>query len=423
MSQSSPQATPRRIVVDLTPLLPGGENGGARIFVLELLDRLAAIAPETSFILLTQAASHAELAVLDRPNMERRQVVGALIGQTLRPRLIALAARILPRLPSWAGRALGALAYGINARLKRLGSRRLLTELDADLLYCPFTAPTYHEPGIPTVCTLYDLQYLAFPEFFTAEDRANRAGTFAAVQRDADLIIAISEHARVTAISQGALNPGRIRTVPLRLAQRLNREPTSEPDRRIVERLGLVPGRYLLYPANFWPHKNHARLLTAFESARARGLPDDLVLVCTGAPGTGRAGIQERAERLGLTDRVRLPGYLDDADLAELLDRAAGLVFPSLYEGFGLPVVEAMAAGVPVACSAVTALPEVVGEAAVLFDPLDPESIAAALLELTLNDSTRARLIQAGRRRAAHFADSRAMALEYWDAFCEATAP
>ncbi len=175
--------------------------------------------------------------------------------------------------------------------------------------------------------------------------------------------------------------------------------------------------QYLLYPANFWKHKNHEMLLTAFGMARAQGLPEYVKLVCTGAPGERRDWLMRATAGLGLDSCVVFPGYLPDLELSALLANARGVIFPSLYEGFGLPVVEAMAAGIPVACSNATSLPEVAGDAAIVFNPKMPTEISAAILSLTLDESLRERCIAAGRVRASEFLDSRRMAQEYWRVF------
>jgi len=418
MSHDKPRWHPRTIAVDLTPVLPGGENGGARIFVLELIRRLSELAPSTRFVLLTQAASHDGLAELDRSNVERRLVVGDLVGNGLRPRLLALAGRLLPRLPAWLRSLLSRLGYGLNRLLKRVGTGGLLGDLGAELLFCPFTAPTYWEPGVPVVSVLYDLQYRAYPEFFAAEDVANREATFRDACRRATLLVAISEYARASTIAAADLDPARVLTIPLRLARRLVVEPCSRAG--VFDRFGLEAEGYLLYPANFWPHKNHVRLFEAFAMAREMGLPNDLKLVCTGAPGARLDAIQESVVGFGVADRVCFPGYVSDEALAELMSRATGLIFPSLYEGFGLPVIEAMSFGVPVACSDRTALPEVVGDAALLFDPTEPSAIARSILVLTLDHERRASLVEAGYVRARAYADTRRMADAYWKVFCEA---
>jgi len=123
------------------------------------------------------------------------------------------------------------------------------------------------------------------------------------------------------------------------------------------------------------------------------------------------------AHTMNLGDRILFPGYLPNSELAALMANCTGVVFPSLYEGFGLPVIEAMAAGVPVACSNTTSLPEVAADAAILFDPRVPTQIAQAMISLVENEALRARLIQAGKQRAAEFSDPERMAREYWELF------
>lgn len=406
---------PSNIAVDLTPVLPGGENGGAKIFVLELLHRLAEMSPDTQFVLLTQAASHEELATMDRPNMRRLMVVGPVVANGIRPRLISLATRILPHLPARLRRVVIRLGYRLNTALKRSGTSSLLRGMRADLLFCPFTAPTYFEPAIPTICTVYDLQYKTYPEFFAAEDVAHRERTFIEACRRATVLTAISEYSRVSAITHGSLEPARIRTIHLRMAQRVL--AGAEHDTATLRRLNLAPQRYLVYPANFWKHKNHEMLLTAFGMGCHDGLAADIKLVCTGAPGERQAWLQRAANTMNLGDRILFPGYLPNAELADLLANCAGVIFPSLYEGFGLPVIEAMAAGVPVACSNTTSLPEVAADAAILFDPRIPTQIVQAMISLTENEALRARLIQDGLQRAAEFTDADRMAREYWELF------
>ncbi len=406
---------PRTIVVDLTPVLPGGENGGAKIFVLALLRRLADLAPETRFFLLTQAVSHDELAGMDCANVSRRMVAGPSVANAVRPRLEGLLRQCLPHLPGRLRGLILGFGYKCNRILKRGGSGGLLSDLGADLLFCPFTAPTYFEPGIPTVCTIYDMQYKTFPEFFRPEDVAQRDQTFIDACCFATVLTAISNYSRKTAIHHGTLDPDRIRMIHLRMAQRVAAQPGHYP--QVCERLNLTPGRYFIYPANFWQHKNHEMLLTAFGMACHTGLAPDIKLVCTGTPGPRQAYLAKAAMGLGLGKRVVFPGYLSDENFAAVLAAAHGLVFPSLYEGFGIPIIEAMAAGIPVACSNVTSLPEVAADAAIFFDPRIPTQIADAITTLAGDDPTRIRLINAGRRRAVEFADSDRMVREYWDLF------
>ncbi len=408
----------RTILVDLTPVLPGGENGGAKVFVLELLRRLAEFAPQTQFVLLTQATAHDELAALDGPNVRRLMV----LDSSRPPVLPSLGKRIFSRgsahLPARLRRIAGRLAYSLPTLSKPSRSRSLMQDLKVDLLFCPFTAPTYFEPNVPTVCVIYDLQYKAYPEFFAAEDVAHRDRTFAEAARKSTTLVAISDFSREAAIAEGKLDPAHIKTIHLHISQHSLRN--AKRDETILDRLQLVTRRYLIYPANFWKHKNHEMLLTAFGLARRSGLADDIRLVCTGAPGARQQWLKQAARGLGLENHVLFPGYLANAELLALISNSCGVIFPSLYEGFGLPIVEAMATGVPVACSNVTSLPEVAGDAAILFNPRVPEDIAQAILSLAQDKELSARLVQAGNLRAAEFSNSRLMAQQYWEIFEQA---
>lgn len=406
----------RTLAVDLTPILPGGENGGAKIFVLELLRRLAEMAPQTQFVLLTQAASHEELAALDRSNMRRQMVVGLMAHNTLKLRLKGLASHLLPHLPGRVRYLVERVGYKLYAVIKRGGaSSTLLRDMSADLLFCPFTAPTYSKPGIPTVCTIHDLQHKTYPKFFAAENVAHREFAFIEACRRATALIAISDYSRDSAIAHGDLDPSRIRTIYLRMAQRMVQG--GENNDAILGQLGLTPQRYLIYPANFWKHKNHEMLLAAFGMACHGGLAADIKLVCTGALCARQEWLMSAAYTMSLGDRVLFPGYLSNAEFAALMANCTGVVFPSLYEGFGLPVIEAMAAGVPVACSNTTSLPEVAADAAILFDPRVPTQIAEAIVSLVENEPLRVRLIQAGQQRAEEFLDAERMTREYWEVF------
>jgi glycosyltransferase involved in cell wall biosynthesis len=405
----------RTIVVDLTPVLPGGDNGGAKVFVLELLRRLAERAPNTQFILLTQAAAHEELATLDRANMRRIMTIDLSKPPVLRSMAARASSRVLRHLPLRPRRLAQRMINRLKPMLRSSRSSGLLKELKADLLFCPFTAPTYFELGIPAVCVIYDLQYKTYPEFFPAADVEQRDRTFVEASKRSTTLVAISDYSRRIAIAHGKLNPDHIKTVHLHISQHSLR--SAARDETVLDRLHLKQGGYLVYPANFWKHKNHEMLLTAFGIARNSGLGHAVRLVCTGAPGERQRWLKQAANDLGLGDHVIFPGYLANAELLALMSGSAGVIFPSLYEGFGLPVIEAMAIGVPVACSNVTSLPEVAGDAAILFNPGVPEEIARAMISLAHDSALTARLVLAGEARATRFSDSKLMAEQYWEAF------
>jgi len=238
--------------------------------------------------------------------------------------------------------------------LARAALGRKLT--GADAVHYPLTVPV-PRTSAPTIVTLHDLQHRDLPQLFSRVERAYRSLTYDGAARHADRVIVVSEFVRGRALDLLGLDPARVRVTPLGLDHASLRPSNAERE------------PFLLYPARPWPHKNHRTLYEALPLIR-RERPE-LRLVLTGGGDFGR-----------VPDGVEVLGHVPRPRLVELLQRASALVFPSLYEGFGLPPLEAMACGCPVACSNAAALPEVVGDAARLFDPRSPEEIAAAVLDV-----------------------------------------
>jgi glycosyltransferase involved in cell wall biosynthesis len=158
----------------------------------------------------------------------------------------------------------------------------------------------------------------------------------------------------------------------------------------------------LFYPAHNWPHKNHIRLLEAFSRAQP-DLPSDLRLVLTGGTVGQGVNLSNLVAKMGLESKIRHLGYVTPFQLAALYRGAHALIFPSLFEGFGMPVAEAILSGCPVACSNATSLPEVAGDAAFLFDPHSVENIATAIGEITINEELREDLKHKAIRRQPVF--------------------
>ena len=261
--------------------------------------------------------------------------------------------------------------------LSTFRSKRVQTRLETvDVVHYALTVPL-PRTKTPTVVTLHDVQHRDLPEFFGPGRRSFRRIAYDRATKSATAVVVTSEFVRGRALDLLDLEPTRVHVIPHAINHTLFRQgdETREP--------------FLIYPARAWPHKNHSRLFESF--AQLRKVSPKLRLVLTGG------GL----ERLGqLPDGVERWGIVPAAELASLYRRAACLVFPSLYEGFGLPPLEAMACGCPVAASNVAAIPEVCGDAAVLFDPLDPESITAAVLEA---DTRSEELREKGLARVAGF--------------------
>jgi len=382
----------------MTPLEANGQNGGAGVVAVSLLRHLSTLAPEMQFTLLTSEGSHGQLVLLDAPNVRRRCVRSAATPSPLARRMIdaILSPPARVRLKQ-AYRSMRNSAY----------HHRLAQSLKPSLLFCPFTVSEFRQPGTPCISIIYDLQHVSYPQFFTADQRLNRQCHIAEACTRSTRVVCISEYVRGTLLAGFEIAADRVRTIPLGLLR-----SGARADASVVGRLGVRRGGFLLYPANFWPHKNHRVLFEAL-SIFIEAHPDSpFRLVCTGAPNTLMRELQVAAESMLPSGTVVFAGYLPDEELAGLLTECSALIFPSLYEGFGLPVLEAMASGKPVLCSNVTSLPEVAGDAAVYFDPTSPRAIAEGIEALSDRDRI-AQLVRQGRARAETFGDGQRMASEY----------
>jgi glycosyltransferase involved in cell wall biosynthesis len=406
----------RTIAVDLVPLIPGGDNGGAKIFTIELISSLAKLKPNTKFILLTQRSSHDELVSLDGPNVSRLMVWDTSGPIVPTPRLSRYRKALLRRLPGFVPNR---LLRSLRRLLDPLG-QSMTARTGADLLFCPFTAPMFHDPNVPTVSVIYDRQYATYPEFFTTHEIGQRDQNFRDASGYSSAVATISDYVRDSILKTNIISSDRVFTIYIQAPHRLP-EPDPQLSRDILQRLGIRNRGYLIYPANFWRHKNHEMLLTSFGIARTAGLGDDIKLVLTGAPSDRMNELKQAAHALGLGKHVRFAGFVVNAEFAALLNNCLAVIFPSLYEGFGMPVVEAMAAGCPVACSNITSLPEVAGDAALLFDPRVPSQIAQAIVRIATDEKLRADLVARGAKQAAKFSNTAHMAEQYWQLFENAT--
>jgi glycosyltransferase involved in cell wall biosynthesis/2-polyprenyl-3-methyl-5-hydroxy-6-metoxy-1,4-benzoquinol methylase len=423
LSDFSPEGQFSRIAVDLTPLLPGAENGGAKLLALELVRHLSRLAPHCEFLLLTSPAGHDELSSLDSPNVRRICQGPPHAPAHPSPGMNRPESRQIP-LREWLRAHLPA---PLLARAKDMYyswqmkpvSSSLLRQVDVQLLFCPFTMPFFYDPKIPVVSVVYDLQFAYYPQFFSSEDRAAREYHFRETCRRSSLLVCISDYVRETVLLNSGLPPARVVTIPIRLANRLQR-PSAENISAVLQKYGLQENGFLLYPANFWLHKSHSMLLTAFGMYRHSHPESPLRLVLTGSPGERMNLLHEAVQRMGLQASITLPGYLSEVEFAPLLASCKALIFPSLYEGFGMPVLEAMAFSKPVLCSNVTSLPEVAGDGALLFDPRKPHEILAAIEQIMADPKLASSLIERGKARIDRWGCPEQMAREYLAIFRKA---
>ncbi len=252
---------------------------------------------------------------------------------------------------------------------------------------------------LPSVFTLHDLIFRLYPETHMPLNRWFLTLMMPRFLRHADAVIAVSECTRRDAIRWYRIPEERIHVIYEGVDERFRPAP-SEAVEAVRARYRL-PDRFILYVGTIEPRKNLPTLFAAYRLLLERW--PDLGLVVAGKPGWLTGGTFRALRELGLEERVRFLGYVPDEDLPPLYSAAAVFVFPSLYEGFGLPPLEAMACGTPVVVSDVSALPEIVGEAGLRVPPGDPAGWAVALEAVLVDGSLRERLREAGLRQAARF--------------------
>ena len=252
---------------------------------------------------------------------------------------------------------------------------------------------------VPTVLTIHDLIFRHLPQHHKRLNRWYLNWTLPLYCRRATRIIAVSEQTRREVVAAYHIQPERIRVIPEAPAEGFGPAPSARV--QAARARYHLPERYLLTVGTLEPRKNLVRLLEAWQPLYAAGAAPPLVIA--GKPGwlneAFMAALEHSPQRAG----VVLTGYVPDGDLPALYGGAEVFVFPSLYEGFGLPPLEAMACGVPVACSNASSLPEVVGDAALLFDPLDVSAMRAALERLSADGNLRAELARCGLERSRQF--------------------
>ena len=273
---------------------------------------------------------------------------------------------------------------------------------DVDLVHSTtYCAPLFRSRRKRLVVTIYDLTFVTHPEYHLPANVAHcLEGTRSAIER-ADMLIAISESVRRDLIERMHAPAERIVVTPLAADPGLGRVTDPAVLDRARRRYRL-PERFVLFLGAMEPRKNLLRLIEAWAALKPV-VRRETALVVAGAQGWLNDSVRSRVETLELGDRVHLAGYVEGEDLAALYSLATVFAYPSLWEGFGLPVLEAMACGTPVLTSDISSLPEVAGAAAVLVPPTDVEAIADGLLRLLEDAALRADLAERGRRQAANF--------------------
>lgn len=357
-----------KILVDAHML--GKRETGNETYILNLLDGLAGVKDVSCAAAVTP---------------------GAPIPERLRKADITLLT--LPSVSNW-------------ARLFRT-LPTLCREWGADVLHCTYLGPWF--APCPLVLSVHDVVFKRYPGFFSPRDRVLFSTLFPLSLRRAATIVTISEHSKREIEHFFPYTRGKTVVTPL-AADRHFRPVEKELLRGTRARFNLQ-SRFILTVGNLQPRKNLLRVIQAFAKVRER--VSDVRLVVIGKAQWKSSDVYRQVEALGLTDEVVFTGYVPLEDLVAFYNLAEVYVYPSLYEGFGLPVLEAMQCGTPVVTSKSTSIPEVAGDAALLVDPLRVDEIAAAMLAVLTDPAAAAALRARGIEQARKFS---------WETTAERTA-
>jgi glycosyltransferase involved in cell wall biosynthesis len=391
-----------KIAFDITILYIAA--AGVFYYHHNLIQAMLALPSTHEFILLDYFPVEGEWARQNPPEVHRllakaddlRRVKGvkhrklARVGFVRRRGLLPVA--------NWLDRQLDGAWRGLTQFEMRRRLREHLADVDvfhtSDVVNCAL-------PGAKSVTTIHDLTAVLFPQYHTRQVRETLAEKFRFAQTQADAVICVSESAKRDAVEYLELDPARVHVVhhgvdpsfcPL--------PPASVAD--ALRPMGLMQEGYILHVGTIEPRKNLVRLVQAYQRLCQR-LQTTPRLVLAGMKGWLYEDVLTEVEALGLEDRVILAGHVDGELLPALYNGARLFVYPSLYEGFGLPVLEAMACGVPVVTSNTSSLPEVAGDAAMLVDPYDVTGIAEAMEQILGDNDRVTTLRRRGLARAARF--------------------
>jgi len=366
---STAKKTICHIGVDLTLMIPAGGNGGIKPAIFTFLQSLTERFQDgIKLTLLTNSSTYQEVEFLIRD--QDRMICIALTHDCPWPS------------PDSGHR---------NLTLCPEFSPPLLKKLGIDVFYCPFGPTDRSHPDVPTVSMVTDLLHRDYPFSISEAERIWREGYFRDILADADYVQCISEYTLGQLVEYYPLKESRVFFTHLPIDQRLETGPHVKPERP-----------YFLYPANFWIHKNHEVLLIAYRIYRkAAKEPWDLVL--TGNPDSRGEQIKDFARQLGIEKNIRFAGYLDETSFGQVFGGAEALLYPSLYEGFGIPLLEAMRFRKPIVCSNSGSILEVAGEAAICVNGRKPLELAGAMVELTEDRGLRESLARRGEERLRSF--------------------
>ena len=365
MRRSQRKPKPLRVAIDAH--MVGERETGNETYIINLIRGLAnlgSLAPATDYLLYTTHPERLDVCGPLPPHFERRRIA---------PTTSAV------RIP---------LGMPVRALADRV-----------DVLHVTYVAPPMTTAAV--VATVHDISYELYPETFSARDRAILKSLVPRTIRRAQNVITVSESSRRDIASFYNVDPDKIYVIYQSIAPSFRVLQNRDMVESVRARYGIY-GRYLLAVGNLQPRKNLPRLVRAFAQAKRMGAYTGR-LVLVGKSKWRESQIFREIREHGLESEIVVTGYIPEEDIVALYNGADAFVYPSIYEGFGLPPLEAMACGCPVITGSVSSLPEVVGPAGIMVDPTSEEELTEAIAAMTNNGRFRAYCISAGLERVQRF--------------------
>ncbi|EJL43060.1 glycosyltransferase family 1 protein [Brevibacillus agri] len=276
--------------------------------------------------------------------------------------------------------------------------------LRLDLWFCPLLVLNPFDVSIPSVINIPDIQHEFYPQFFDDNSLQWRKSTYQSSALKANAVLTLSEYSRESIVAKFGVPANRVHAIHLDSAHEFTL-PFHETKNQLVRHKYKLPAHYGFYPANTWWHKNHVSLLQALAYLRDEHKLK-IHMVFTGAPQEAHGQVMATINQHQLSDQITWLDYILQEEMPYLFRNANFLCFPSLFEGFGIPLVEAMRTELPIICSNNGSIPEIVGDAALTFDPVSPEDIAKKMVEVQ-NEEVRSGLIAKGLQQASKFSWSK----------------
>jgi len=263
-----------------------------------------------------------------------------------------------------------------------------------DVWFSPLLVLDPMECPIPSALCIPDMQHAYFPNYFDKATLLWREKNYQQSIDQAQAVITISQFSKKDIIRLLDVQPDKVKSIYLDAPSYFNPQIDHKNNLKL-------PKKYLFYPANTWPHKNHLRLIEAFSKIHHQ-FPD-VHLLLSGYSYDASLELKKAIAKYKLGKRISFLGYVKDVDMPFVFKNAIGLVFPSLFEGFGIPLVEAMRSDCPIICSNSSSIPEVAGQAALYFDPLSVSDIANKLKTFLSDEVLRSKLVKAGQKQSLKF--------------------